>query len=79
MLGTDSFPSLIGQGNVGYKVIAQKPYTPFDPHLTVVIAYRESDDKYVVWTYNSDTEGYGNGEYTTVYTEAHKTFTNRGN
>lgn len=56
---------LIGVEHAGFEIKAARNYSNNrgDEHLFVVLGQREDGEEYVIWTYNSQTEGFTNGKY----------------
>jgi len=79
----DSFTPVSANLQLQYGLLlAQKLYNPFcesDDFLSVVLIDRaDRTGRYVVWTYNSQTNGMSGGQYFTSLDDAMKEFSERG-
>jgi hypothetical protein len=56
--------TLIGRTNGQYEVIAQKPRSSAEGEINItVLAEGMNKDAYVVWNYNTQSGGFGCGDY----------------
>jgi hypothetical protein len=57
--------NVIGQTNAGFEIVAQRAISthPEDFHLSRVLGHDGESGKWVVWTYNAESNGYAGGYY----------------